>query len=54
MLPVGGTYGRFGNLTQAALGAFQVKYKIAKPDSQGYGVFGPKTQAEANKMLVKK
>ena len=50
-MPSGAAYGYFG--TQQALEAFQIKYGIVTSGAAGYGVFGPKTQAEANTLSVK-
>ena len=51
VIPAGANYGRFGVLTQKALESFQVKYNIAAAGDQGYGIFGPKTRAEALQIL---
>ncbi len=40
----------FGPATKSALQKFQVKYKIAKPGEQGYGVLGPKTRAKLSEI----
>ena len=53
VLPANSSYGNFGKMTQAALEKFQVKYGIVKAGMQGYGVFGPKTQAVAYGLLNK-
>lgn len=45
-----GDYGFFGKRTLAAVKAFQIKHFIVKAGAIGYGMFGPKTQAEANKI----
>ena len=52
-MPSGAAYGYFGTGTQQALEAFQIKYGIVTSGAAGYGVFGPKTQAEANTLSVK-
>lgn len=40
----------FGSATKKAIQKFQIKYGIAQPGGQGYGVFGPKTRAKANEI----
>jgi len=40
--------GYFGALTEAAVERFQVKYNIAGPGDEGYGLVGPKTRAQLN------
>ncbi len=40
----------FGPATLKALQKFQVKYGIAKPGVEGYGVLGPKTRAKLNEL----
>ena len=42
--------GNFGPATLRAVRAFQVKYKIAKPGDTGYGLVGPNTRRELNKL----
>ena len=48
VMPQGIAKGFFGGLTTKAVGAFQVKYGIAKPGDEGYGNVGPKTRAQLN------
>ncbi len=44
----------FGSATRAAVGKFQLKYKIVKSNRDaGYGVVGPKTKAVMNELLKK-
>ena len=50
VLPNNSAYGNFGKLTQTAVKKFQIKYGIAKSGTQGYGIFGPKTQEVAMKI----
>ena len=47
VMPTGASYGSFGATTQKALEAFQTKYSIVARGDAGYGVFGPKTRAQA-------
>ncbi|MHB8661053.1 MAG: peptidoglycan-binding domain-containing protein, partial [Minisyncoccota bacterium] len=42
----------FGALTEAAVKKFQVKYGIAAPGEDGYGIVGPKTRAKLATILV--
>jgi hypothetical protein len=51
VLSINDSYGRFGKLTKAAVEKFQTKYGIAKYGTPGFGMFGPKSQAKANKIL---
>ena len=46
----GTTYGYFGQLTLRALETFQVKHGIVSAGAPGYGMFGPKTRAEAGSL----
>ncbi|MCX6739030.1 MAG: YDG domain-containing protein [Candidatus Parcubacteria bacterium] len=48
--PSGATTGYFGQLTQNAVKAFQVKYGLAKTGDAGYGFVGPKTRAKINQL----
>ncbi len=48
--PSGATTGYFGQLTQNAVKAFQVKYGLAKAGDTGYGFVGPKTRAKINQL----
>lgn len=43
----------FGPATLKAIQKFQVKYGIAKPGVEGYGVLGPKTRAKLNELGAK-
>jgi len=43
----------FGPATLKAVQKFQVKYGLARPGVQGYGVLGPKTRAKLNELGVK-
>jgi len=46
-----GVYGRYGDITRAALGQFQTDNKIVDPDGQGTN-FGPQTRAAMNAKLA--
>jgi len=50
LYPEGSVTGYFGPATLAALKRFQVRYGIAKPGDDGYGLVGPKTRAKLNSL----
>ena len=50
LYPEGSVTGYFGPATDAALKRFQVRYGIASPSDEGYGLVGPKTRAKLNSL----
>ncbi len=51
--PGGQVTGYFGKLTRKAVENFQIKYKIAKPGDEGFGIVGPKTRASLKTVFEK-
>lgn len=50
LYPAGLVTGYFGAGTEAAVGAFQVRYGISQKGGAGYGTLGPKTRAKLNSL----